>query len=394
MLKIILSGLFVILTISACKKPNKELNLEEIKISPGRGQSIDLSSIIADFSIFKFETTSSSLFGEITKLIYHDGKYFLFDQSTSNTLFIFNENGKFLNKIYRKGRGASEFIKITGFALDTIKRQILLGDNNSSIKFFDYDLNYLKTEPLRLIYKDFELSPDMDIVFNGSKLINYKEKKGFLKKEFDTECYSVWVWHNKEFSKFLPFSIKLFPNGASYNELKTNFFKYKNTLYYNQPLNDTIYKVVKQELIPNLVINFGDKATKEKLTEGTGEQAVDYFNKNPDAAFMPQNFIETDYILKFDYFYGNKLNTAIKFKNSKSAWLLGEINNDLFGVKTTFDLNLGDNIFAVISPNDVINLLKNTENLHKAWYSQLKLMAKDLKPDDNSILVKFNFKKQ
>lgn len=96
-LKYIFSILSIILVcLISCKNEIKHTKIDLVKVKTERNFKLKLSSISQNLNWVKFETNSNSIFGEVTKLEFDQDRYFIFDQLTSNSIFIFNKNGKFV----------------------------------------------------------------------------------------------------------------------------------------------------------------------------------------------------------------------------------------------------------------------------------------------------------
>lgn len=81
----------------------------EIELKDMERQLID-SSLVKSVTYIPLETTAESLIGEVDKLLYKNGQYFVIDKSTSKSIFVFNEEGKYLYKINKLGHGSGEYI--------------------------------------------------------------------------------------------------------------------------------------------------------------------------------------------------------------------------------------------------------------------------------------------
>lgn len=76
-------------------------------------------SLIKDIRIVRLETNDSVLVGRIDKVLIHDGKIYIGDFYASQSLFIFDMQGKAIRKISRKGRGPGEYIQLRDFLSTT-----------------------------------------------------------------------------------------------------------------------------------------------------------------------------------------------------------------------------------------------------------------------------------
>ena len=97
-------------------------------------------SLIKDIRIVRLETNDSVLVGRIDKVLIHDGKIYIGDFYASQSLFIFDMQGKAIRKISRKGRGPGEYIQLRDFFIDDQSGTLnLLTRNSSEILSFDLD---------------------------------------------------------------------------------------------------------------------------------------------------------------------------------------------------------------------------------------------------------------
>jgi hypothetical protein len=326
-----------------------------------------------------------------TKIEYHDGLFFVYDGSINQSLFIFDKNGKFLSKL--KSDDKNHTSKLTTFCLDRTNRQIIIGDGFRAINYYDYNLNYIKKESLMLFYKDFEMMPDGNMAICAAKLNNYEDGTWLNGHKPKPVGYGLWYRdRNEKLCKDFPFSVKIFPNGSEYTEIPKNFSNYKDLLYYNCALNDTIFTLDKNEAKSKYVVDFGKKSVKENLQLKSGKWLFEYFSKDPDRAFMAQNFWETDKVIKFDYFMGIEMHTMLLYK-ANNIMMYGKLVNDLYGFPILLKQVLDNgHVLAIVQPSMIFDVLKAEGNEKKNWFNNLKKLARTVKADDNCILVDIKLK--
>ena len=73
--------------------------------------------VIKDLAYIPLETTGEVLLGRISKLLYRDGKFYVLDQK-SGGVFVFDEKGKHLTSILKKGEGPGEYIELMDMDVD------------------------------------------------------------------------------------------------------------------------------------------------------------------------------------------------------------------------------------------------------------------------------------
>lgn len=124
-----------------------------IKIATNNGTP-DLDSIVRSHKFTLLETSEECLVGEVYKLSCRNKKYYLLDRHLQKALFVFDEEGRFCNRIGRRGRGPGEFIEPTDFIV-----------SDSTVTVFDmfghkllyYNLDGTFIRSVRLPYSIYEI---------------------------------------------------------------------------------------------------------------------------------------------------------------------------------------------------------------------------------------------
>ena len=100
-------------------------------------ESLKLSDIAESISYIKLETTKESLLGGILSVYPIEIGYLIIDNTES--IFLFDKEGKFKWKINKKGRGPEEYVEFYGsMGVDTINKEIVIPDNKNVV-VYDFD---------------------------------------------------------------------------------------------------------------------------------------------------------------------------------------------------------------------------------------------------------------
>src|SRR5690606_38105399 len=122
-------------------------------------------------------------------------------------------------------------------ALDTLRKHILIDDNHRYLKTYNYAGEFISKRDLQLFYRDLEMYKEGEFVFASAKLINYDGSK--------QQGYELWILDQSGgFGKFFPFDLNIFPNGSEHSDMYRMFCNFQDKLYFNYPLNDTIYQIL------------------------------------------------------------------------------------------------------------------------------------------------------
>lgn len=197
---------------------DKELELTQV---------IDTTSYI----YIPLETKENCLIGEIRKVLIYDEFIFVFDRFT-NSLYVFDKEGKFIRKIGKTGQGPGEYGRISDFDIDQINNEIILYDINSR-KFLFYDFNgvYLGNESIGKYC-------GMNFVHLGeSYYAFYLHRAGI-----DNFNSQLLIYHNQKVNeqKQLPFKEEWSP------QIRSDYFSKNDTNIYILPTYyDEIYKISK-----------------------------------------------------------------------------------------------------------------------------------------------------
>jgi hypothetical protein len=236
-------------------KNNEVLQIEKIDINEGfkKKEKLQLSSIAKEIKYIPLETKDECLIGSINKILFFKNLLFIKDDITK-TLFIFDDNGKFVRKIGSKGKGPGEYIFITDFTVMPKDTMIFLYDGVQQrlIKFLSngtfVQQYYMSNPPRKLSFWNDSMIvlayPYPDFCYNGGKSLLVCTNS-LLK--FTTKL-------NREYENI---SIQ-----DSYSIPSTSCVRleyYCDSLTYWEYKYDTIYRIKNNEIMPRYVLLYDNK---------------------------------------------------------------------------------------------------------------------------------------
>jgi len=99
-----------------------------------------INDLFEDFEYIALQTTDSSLFGALNKLVVFEDKYYILDQRQMRKVLVFEKDGSFSHTIGAVGNGPGEYsLSVEDFTIDKERRRIVFLTQPSTI--FIYDLN-------------------------------------------------------------------------------------------------------------------------------------------------------------------------------------------------------------------------------------------------------------
>lgn len=330
---------FLILIFFSCSnKTDKDLVLDLSK----RSECINYSDFVDSLRYIRFETSDESIIGNINKVFRDDTMMFIYDGNTES-IFIFNESGRFINKICDIGRGPGEYINISACCLDRHKRRIIIyNDRLDKVLRFSYNGKFID-----------ERIQKKRMLFDG---VLVKENGNYL-------CFSKSIKRCKDYSIWEMDSLLNFKKGIRQTDLRYQYpFNYRSIyskcngkLSFFDYYTHTIYSIenepVKSLLAIDLKQKVSDDVLKKPNLEFKNGKLVDLVGKS----FLCYNFLETKrkYFL---YFHSRKSGEAIVLldkKNKKTS--IGKcFKNDIDEVKSPNKFGyFADNVlYSVIYPDD------------------------------------------
>lgn len=146
--KIILTILVLTILNSCTSERGKELSPLELNIS---NDIIDIkaSDFFSQPIVIQLETTDRSLISEIVKIELFEELLIIQDKSYMG-LFIFNKQGKLIDRFFMQGKGPSEYNSIDDFLIDIEKKTVEILDRAGS-KIMIYDaINFNFIESIKI----------------------------------------------------------------------------------------------------------------------------------------------------------------------------------------------------------------------------------------------------
>ena len=109
--------------------------------------SIDL---IKNYKLIPLETNDSVIIGKIDKAILYKDRIYIATLYSTQAVYIFNLQGKFLHKINNIGRGPEEYLQLSDIFIDQNKQTLnLLSRIDAKLLTYDINnLNIIKSSPL------------------------------------------------------------------------------------------------------------------------------------------------------------------------------------------------------------------------------------------------------
>lgn len=370
-LMVLIVGMILPLLLSCSNLSQNEESKEirELEIIPGESSILNLSELGESITYIQLETNEHCLIGSSYSINLFEDKVFVFDAMSSRIL-CFSDNGDFLFKIDRKGKGPGEYVHLSDFVIDKNNELILIYDRMQMVVFeFNLSGEFIKSNKVGVQLAELGVIDSESYYF-----YNYDgPDPSFVLQQIrksDGHKVSEQIIQNKN-TDFLRHS--------SFNQDNAAL-----TLCY--AFNDTIYNIgTNGEVKPFFVVNFPkkndllNKLSKIPYGDREGHSQV---LKNGDWAQIGYHRTSSDYLY---FYYLNRSNlhqVLFSFQTGKHLHF-DKINNDLDGMPLSWRpvFLTEKSIIFKVEPLSIIEELDKSENLKiRATLADLKPIVEDANP--------------
>jgi len=363
---------------------------QKIEVFSDKTQSIDkLSTIITETRFLPLQTPKDVLIGKINKLFVIDNLIFIADMSYTQTLFVFDNLGKFKFLIKSDKVSPNSFREFSAVAVTS--KRIYISDQ-SQLKLFIYDLNGKLVETKKLEYyfnnmvciNDDALYLLTGTVNNVGELNDIPVNKNLvhvdLKNNF--KIISAHFTH----SEFRDVTVKLKP-----------FSRINDGNYLLSPFFDSnIYELSDHGIKTKYSIDFdGRKMSQEELSQVESSSEFDkLFLSNPKTIGVIDHLMENNNWLRFSY-QTNFEKYGSATKSSAPNIFYNKKTKELFEIESIFKSNdLNDYVqfkfYNINANNELISSIPAEEVIEK---NKGKIsVLNNITVGDNPVLVFYKLK--
>ncbi len=340
-----------------------------------------MSKHLDSCSLIQLETRHECLIGEINKILIHKERIYIMDRKVTNSVFIFDLNGKWISTIARIGHGPGEYINISDMFIDPKQETLnLVAYANKKILSFSLDGKELLSE----ITHSYPIQ-SMEASRGGS-YIGYTGTQSFNKDANSTMiCF-------KDHSLSKP-SYRAFPlpeGGTIYSSLESSLSNCAGDIYYMQPILNKIYKMDPDSIYLAYEFDFPSRNPDPNLTQEQFESLTSEKKSNTIFRIMRFTQFSAGFIAEVNFKGSSKL--IFVTDNLNSVEVIQTINNPLlkFGFGRIVGLST-QNIITQHNSQTVKRTLEN-KNFSEQVKEVKKLIRNPIKEDDNPILCIYHLK--
>ena len=384
---------WMVILFSSC---NKKIKLREVVYSDSLYQTIQIDpdalksndiSVVSEFcseiEYIPLETSDSVLIGNIKRLYVWNGHYYIWD-GMSDVVFCFDENGRFLHKLDKKGGGPSEYYRISDMFLDTRSGNICIySDMSQAVFVYTAQGNFIRKISLPIVMSTIAMENDKIFLYAGRMPNNVYFKDSY------PEQYRFLSWSNDTiFNQQLAFTFHEEFLRVSVSPM--NFTISNDGILLTEHLDPTVYHIDSLGVLtPRYKIKFLSNTLKFSFNDIGSLSLLQQAEKSGTHTFLFGGFYENN---RYAFLcYSRKLvGGAYVTKDDGTVHNLGyllfdDFNNVFLPMVTDF---IDDNY-----------LYKKMESIHFMKYAshekasmKFKDMANRMNEEDNPIIIRMKLK--
>lgn len=342
---------------------------------------IDLENLVSSVNFVSLETNPNCHIGQINEVLSDTGYFFIHDKE-NNLILRFSSEGKFLNRIGAIGDGPGEFKEAYDVSLNKAKKELSVLDlKGRKIINYNYSGTHLNTSAMKFLFTQFEYSNDT-MVCNIYKSFNVAIPSIYGYKVIKTDQNFNVLF------KALPYNI----NSSNSFTTEKPLRKFGDSIYYNDPYKNKIYKINSNNICEKFKIDFNENGWNENINfeELNDSEIKDLFEHY---SYFNGNFVASSNYLVLNVNKKNKSSTVyysiktgeMKFGNS---YRNPKNRFQLIWFKKPQWINYDDKFITSIEPFYLMHhmeYIKNDSSLILTKNEQEIL--NDLKEEDNPILA-------
>lgn len=354
---------------------------ETITIDIDNHRYVTKDDIIEKVDFIRLETTEDNIISHVSYLHFYKDKVIVTDNYKANAIFVFNKDGKFLNRISNYGNGPHEYLDITDVDV-TPGGLIVIKDNVKDVLlFFDTDGNFVKER------EDIEGGMELAFIDEHSIAFDTFTSHAPTKEKFKGASLAVCDGDNN--IQYL-FGENIAEENVFNVRRPKCLYRYGNKTYFAPHWDKNIYEVTTDSIIAKYRIEFKPDDVLN-YTFRTNQEFEDLIKKHP---FFNGSFIEMkDFtLLKYSSNEENSLCILYSHKDKKTYTIRNYYDNPLYAYLQKPNTLYKNNTIAEV--RHAIHVFGNKHRIESTLGKTefTNKLLNDLNMDDNPIIFLFTFK--
>lgn len=349
------------------------------------------NNIKLDIDYIQLESNSECLIGEIDKIYWIDSLWVVFDKYKANSIFVYDNHGKFKNKIGRRGKGVGEFLYVSDICVDENRKNVYVYDN--------------KIKKLITFTLDNSVVKEIKVPFNAPSFIYLNERFYFnLNKYPNLDKYKYHIISMNEkgliLNKFIPYNDidVLTRNYLPHTAISSNKIIDNNLVLFSCIFRSDIFCINSEKPYRYLNIQHQNDISGLNISQYTNKENIRNFVTNLRASKVETHYSTiffTDQYVVFNVLHPKPTNLFYSFEEQNIVFGLDRgfafslsMQGDLFSDKI---LGVHGNYFFTCITSQSINYFSSLVRRKNdtTTLNYIKNIIPDFSINNNPILIKY-----
>lgn len=382
--------LLVLFSCKSDKRPETENVLEAmftVDCSKSLPLELRLSDLCEDVELVSLDDSGDFLVGEIGRVKYICNHFFVLDESES--LFVFDRDGRGRTILNRKGKGPGEYLDVLDFDL-TSDSLICLSVYPSKLMYYTLDGSYVKEFPMES--RGFELN-----LLSARQAVVYRNNVN-SSTESASSLLEVVDFSRNVSKSYLP-GYTCLPHKMLPSFQQDRVFTETGTdeILFCNPLSNEIVGVDSTRVYVKYRLDFGNRNPDKYLAEvlpDASMDAIDFVEKN-FSLYGFNSCWENSTYMYVQYYDSGKFQSLLYDKKQNLSYKGGILMDDLTGCNPRFLKATYEFLVAYWTAGDIISLADYLQmtGKDKEINSKLAEMISIVKKTENPVMGIYKFKR-
>lgn len=324
------------------------------------------------------ETNDKCLLRAIVDIHFYDNKIFIIDGLNNSKVFVFDNQGEFIDQIGHIGNGPGGYLQPYRMYIDEKNNQITIADTRLN-KLIHYRLDNYKylSDQKAFNFSNCAWLSDGNILWFDAVGFDSGKRKNYFIQITDKELNTIAYYGE---TKEMP----------HYGIGEQAFYQFDGKMYISFPYSPVVYQATSKGIQQRYKLDFGIQKMPSY------DFFLDLFSKG---ASGPEIMLKSDYINSFNIFETNRYIAANYFSKNFESYL-GFYNkqtkesNALSSKDFAKILGLPDASFIRKTVDDYFLMQLNTKDIinKKSSYRELDEILKNMTEESNPVICMFKLK--
>ena len=361
-------------------------NVTQIQYDEKAENFILIDQIVDRCSFVRLTSEQPSLIGKIDQLILCDSFIVVVDKHIAKSIFVFNHEGKFLNRISRLGNGPGEYLLINHVAINDNNQVCILDNIKARVTLFDISGKFISSQDLPFKSVKMEFLGNDNILFDVQDCSPISGNKKIIEKS----CY---VLTDSNFKVKYTFGEDHSYNNPSFQFYMEDFLKSDGKIFSRLDHGNTIFEFNSDSVIARYELSLKGEKLYAPTIEDLSTPDLYTENRLKMPSFSGCFFFCKDYsCFKMLFPEREDLYTWF-FKSNKTEKLLTLSTESDDAVLSRFYDPLAkwnDNTLVQVIPPTIL-LSHKDEILSKSMVENPEALYDGLSLEDNPVLFFYTF---